>query len=487
MTKYEYFERIANNWSVAKHPRPDGSVDIYLTTPVLSLIKDVEALFDDNDELFKEFEEIRSIIRIEYCGWFKFEHVPTCAQMIRVNMGRPLGKSPMQSLLENITIKYIIIHFDTVLHKIFSDKDFTADGLYDYVSVTADDWTAKITPAYEDDVINDPYRLQIVYDDEDGNKYFIRSFETFLDGCVTSWKWRPEDEKFEIKKENVNMKLSGADFDGDVIRMRNIFDAIDENWSYKEYSLSGDARDFYITTPALSLIGNYEKLTAGVEELYKDCEWIDFVTTEWHTGKFEFVNVPKNATMIHIHLKRYTKFKNLEKEIALKKAISFFDNKLREMTEADYFDYIYADMDLATGEIRPVIVDGVIKDPYNLSWVPYADEDEEDYEYDKQQFIKSFKAFDSLTVYTWIPCKAGKDQKVADQESNDAIRPAHYDYKITPLDASFEWFKDLPSDEAILAFNVVKYISRYHKKNGDEDLKKAKTYIDFLLNLRANK
>lgn len=474
MTKYEYFEKIANNWSVAKRPFTDGSaVDIYLTTPALSLIKDTDVLLKDNNVLYKEFEELRSIIATKYHGGFKFEHVPACAQTICVTMGRPLGKSQMQDLLENITIKYIVLHFDRVLHKLFSDKGFTADGLYDHISVSADDWTAKITPAYEDDVINDPYRLQIIYDDEEDNKYFIRSFETFLHSSVTSWKWKPEDDKLALKKENMAMK--------------NIFDALGENWSYKEYNLSGDARDIYITTPVLSLIGNYEKLTAGVEELYKDCDWIDFVSLEWYTGKFDFVNVPKNATMIHIHLKRHTKFKNIENEIALKKVISFFDDKLREMTEEDYFDYIYADMDLATGELRPVIEDGVIKDPYNLSWVPYEDEDEEDYSYDKQQFVKSFKAFDCIKVYSWIPCKTSKVQKVADQETKDAIRPAHYDYKITPLDAAFEWYKDLPSDEAILAFNAVKYLSRFHKKNGDEDLKKAKTYIDFLLDLRANK
>lgn len=487
MTKYEYFETIANNWSVTKHPLSDGSVDIYLTTPALSLIKDVDMLMDSNDELYKEFDEIRSIIPIAYYGSFKFAHVPRGAQTICVSMGRPLGKSQMQSLLENITIKYIILHFDAKLHKLFSDKEFTADCLYDHISISADDWTAKITPIFEDWSIDDPYRLQIVYDDEDGNQYFIRSFETIHDDNIKRWKWRPEDEKLENKKENTLMKLSGADFDGDVKTMTNIFDALRENWTYKEFTLNGNTRHIYITTPVLSLIGNYEKLMSGVGELYNECDWIDFVDLEWYTGKFEFPNVPKNATVIRIQLKHHTKFKNIENEIALRKVTSFFDDKLREMTEADYFDYIYADMDLATGEIRPVIEDGVIRDPYRLSWVPYADEDEEDYEYDKQHTIRNFKDFDGLTVYSWIPCKTGKEEKVADQESKDAIRPAHYDYKITPLDASFEWFKDLPSDEAILAFNVVKYISRYHKKNGDEDLKKAKTYIDFLLNLRANK
>lgn len=484
MSMTYYYDTIRKNWSVNKIDLKDGTTDMYFTTPVLSLIKDIEPIFDNNDDLF-EVKEIRSIIKVTHHAGHIFKDVPVGATMIRVNVKGVIGRGPLQE----IVTKLIILHFDVELRKLFSNKEFTANGLYDYINATTNVSTLTLRPIFKDgsDEIKDPYKLSVVYDfeDDDPNEYTMRSFNIFNGLAIRSWE--AADDVVEIKKENTDMKLSGAEFDGDVKTMINIYDALRENWTYKEFTLNGNTRHIYITTPVLSLIGNYEKLTAGVEELYKECDWIDFVRVEWYTGKFEFPNVPKNATVIRIQLKHHTKFKNIENEIALRKVTSFFDDKLREMTEADYFDYIYADMDLATGEIRPVIEDGVIRDPYRLSWVPYADEDEEDYEYDKQHTIRNFKDFDGLTVYSWIPCKTGKEEKVADQESKDAIRPAHYDYKITPLDASFEWFKDLPSDEAILAFNVVKYISRYHKKNGDEDLKKAKTYIDFLLNLRANK
>ncbi len=38
-----------------------------------------------------------------------------------------------------------------------------------------------------------------------------------------------------------------------------------------------------------------------------------------------------------------------------------------------------------------------------------------------------------------------------------------------------------------IAGNVVKYITRYEKKNGLEDLNKARHYIDLLIELEQNK
>lgn len=37
--------------------------------------------------------------------------------------------------------------------------------------------------------------------------------------------------------------------------------------------------------------------------------------------------------------------------------------------------------------------------------------------------------------------------------------------------------KDMTPEQAIMVFNVIKYVSRFHKKNGIEDLKKAHTYL----------
>jgi hypothetical protein len=60
--------------------------------------------------------------------------------------------------------------------------------------------------------------------------------------------------------------------------------------------------------------------------------------------------------------------------------------------------------------------------------------------------------------------------------------PEHYDNNIQPWD----YMKATMSPEAFegfLAGNVIKYVSRYKKKNGREDLLKAQTYITKLLEL----
>ena len=55
------------------------------------------------------------------------------------------------------------------------------------------------------------------------------------------------------------------------------------------------------------------------------------------------------------------------------------------------------------------------------------------------------------------------------------IKPAHYSDLTMPFINSV--INDMTPEEAIMAFNVIKYVSRFHKKNGMEDLKKAYTYL----------
>lgn len=55
------------------------------------------------------------------------------------------------------------------------------------------------------------------------------------------------------------------------------------------------------------------------------------------------------------------------------------------------------------------------------------------------------------------------------------IKPDHYKTKITPIE--FIEANNLGFHEG----NVVKYITRYKDKNGIEDLEKAKTYIEMLI------
>ena len=53
--------------------------------------------------------------------------------------------------------------------------------------------------------------------------------------------------------------------------------------------------------------------------------------------------------------------------------------------------------------------------------------------------------------------------------------PSHYDFTIQPVD--YILANGIPFCEG----NVIKYISRWKHKNGIEDLKKARHYIDMLI------
>jgi len=55
------------------------------------------------------------------------------------------------------------------------------------------------------------------------------------------------------------------------------------------------------------------------------------------------------------------------------------------------------------------------------------------------------------------------------------ISPKHYKLTIQPIEFIIK--NNLGYSEG----NVIKYICRYKQKNGIEDLKKAKQYIDFLI------
>lgn len=67
---------------------------------------------------------------------------------------------------------------------------------------------------------------------------------------------------------------------------------------------------------------------------------------------------------------------------------------------------------------------------------------------------------------------------------SNVIEPKHYtDLKISPLDYivanenEFEW----------CIANVIKYVSRYKRKNGLEDLKKAQWYLNYQIKLEEEK
>lgn len=58
--------------------------------------------------------------------------------------------------------------------------------------------------------------------------------------------------------------------------------------------------------------------------------------------------------------------------------------------------------------------------------------------------------------------------------------PSYYQFKTQPYDYALDITHDLQATEAICVFNVIKYISRYSKKNGIDDVKKALWYMQKL-------
>ena len=62
--------------------------------------------------------------------------------------------------------------------------------------------------------------------------------------------------------------------------------------------------------------------------------------------------------------------------------------------------------------------------------------------------------------------------------------PKHYISKngIETIDVIDAWTEGLEGIVAVDTANVIKYISRWHKKNGIEDLEKAQWYLNHLIN-----
>ena len=77
-------------------------------------------------------------------------------------------------------------------------------------------------------------------------------------------------------------------------------------------------------------------------------------------------------------------------------------------------------------------------------------------------------------------------EKKASQTSKDAINPNHY--KGNGIEC-IEYMKERLNSEAFLGYlngNVIKYTHRWQDKNGVEDLRKARWYLDRLIEEQCN-
>lgn len=66
---------------------------------------------------------------------------------------------------------------------------------------------------------------------------------------------------------------------------------------------------------------------------------------------------------------------------------------------------------------------------------------------------------------------------------NKVNHPDHYQNiaGVEAIDILNDVVKDLPGKQAVMLWNAMKYLLRFQKKNGVEDLKKARNYLDYLI------
>lgn len=69
-----------------------------------------------------------------------------------------------------------------------------------------------------------------------------------------------------------------------------------------------------------------------------------------------------------------------------------------------------------------------------------------------------------------------------DEKVDVVNSPTHYTQgKFETIDVILDTVQHLPGPQGYLVGNIIKYLSRYHFKNGPEDLEKARWYLNKLL------
>ena len=69
---------------------------------------------------------------------------------------------------------------------------------------------------------------------------------------------------------------------------------------------------------------------------------------------------------------------------------------------------------------------------------------------------------------------------------NTVAHPNHYSVKIECIDCIDSAVAELNGFEGFLAGNVIKYVFRFKRKNGKEDLQKAEWYLSKLMEVQKD-
>ena len=74
---------------------------------------------------------------------------------------------------------------------------------------------------------------------------------------------------------------------------------------------------------------------------------------------------------------------------------------------------------------------------------------------------------------------------IENEEHDNVNSPSHYQGKVECIDCIESATAGLNGIEAFCTGNAIKYLYRWKKKNGIEDLKKAKYYIDKIISIEG--
>ena len=95
--------------------------------------------------------------------------------------------------------------------------------------------------------------------------------------------------------------------------------------------------------------------------------------------------------------------------------------------------------------------------------------------------VYTYKQHDIVSILYWE-----KKQPVTDDKEDLVNHPSHYQSNqgIEVIQVIGAFTEDLVGMEAVCTANVLKYVCRWKKKNGIEDLKKAEWYLKKLIDIK---
>lgn len=148
----------------------------------------------------------------------------------------------------------------------------------------------------------------------------------------------------------------------------------------------------------------------------------------------------------------------------------------------DLFDKVDKDVDVDE-LLNDTVSDELRK---SMGWPPYDDisvASKEDISKKTSSFDEWVKGLEREDLYSILSSKDNKSISSILSSKDNINHPNHYKTKsgLEAIDVIKAFTEDLKGVEAVDTANIIKYICRWKKKNGLEDLKKAQWYLNDLI------